>query len=36
MQELVKELPAIPSEIAPEKYKEKADAIYNIFKNKNI
>ena len=34
MQELVKELPAIPSEIAPEKYKEKADAIYNIFKNK--
>jgi hypothetical protein len=34
MQELVKELPAIPSEIAPEKYKEKADAIYKIFKNK--
>ena len=34
MQELVDKLPAIPSEIAPEKYKEKADAIYKIFKNK--
>ena len=32
MTELINELPQIPSEIAPEDYEKKADAIYNLFK----